>query len=45
MPNGCYGRGVAKARSGDAAGGNADIDRAKSIKADIAEDFAKYGLK
>lgn len=40
-----YGRGVAKVRSGDARGGNADIDRAKSIKADIAEDFAKYGWK
>jgi tetratricopeptide (TPR) repeat protein len=40
-----YGRGVAKARNGDTRGGNADIDRAKSIKADIAEDFAKYGFK
>jgi tetratricopeptide (TPR) repeat protein len=40
-----YGRGVAKVRAGDARGGNADIDGAKSIKADIAEDYAKYGWK
>jgi tetratricopeptide (TPR) repeat protein len=40
-----YGRGVAKVRTGDARGGNTDIDRAKSIKADIAEDYAKYGWK
>jgi tetratricopeptide (TPR) repeat protein len=40
-----YGRGVAKVRAGDARGGNADIDRAKGLKADIAEDFAKYGFK
>jgi tetratricopeptide (TPR) repeat protein len=40
-----YGRGLAKAGNGDARGGNADLDRAKSIKADIAEDFAKYGWK
>ena len=40
-----YGRGIAKVRTGDARGGNADIDRAKSIKADIAEDYAKYGWK
>ena len=40
-----YGRGVAKVRTGDARGGDTDIDRAKSIKADIAEDYAKYGWK
>ena len=40
-----YGRGVTKVRKGDAAGGNADIERARTIKADIAEEYAKYGIK
>ncbi|MBM3526733.1 MAG: tetratricopeptide repeat protein [Alphaproteobacteria bacterium] len=40
-----YGRGVTKVRKGDIAGGNADIARAKTIKADIAEEYAKYGIK
>ena len=39
-----YGRGVTKLRKGDTAGGNADIARAKAIKADIAEEYAKYGM-
>ena len=40
-----YGRGLAKLRKGDRNGGTADIDAAKGIKADIAEEFARYGLK
>jgi tetratricopeptide (TPR) repeat protein len=40
-----YGRGVTKLRKGDTTGGNADIARAKTIKADIAEEYAKYGIK
>jgi tetratricopeptide (TPR) repeat protein len=40
-----YGRGVTKLKKGDTAGGNADIARAKAIKADIAEEEAKYGIK
>jgi hypothetical protein len=40
-----YGRGVTKLRKGDAPGGNADIESAKTIKADIAEEYAKYGIK
>jgi tetratricopeptide (TPR) repeat protein len=40
-----YGRGVTKVRKGDTTGGNADIGRAKTIKADIAEEYAKYGIK
>ena len=40
-----YGRGLAKVKSGDSSGGNADIAKAKIIKADIAEDYAKYGLR
>jgi len=40
-----YGRGVTKLKKGDTAGGNADIASAKAIKADIAEEEAKYGIK
>lgn len=40
-----YGRGVTKLRKGDTSGGNADIEKAKTIKSDIAEEYAKYGIK
>jgi tetratricopeptide (TPR) repeat protein len=40
-----YGRGIAKSRKGDSAGGEDDIAAAKAVKADIAETFAKYGVK
>jgi tetratricopeptide (TPR) repeat protein len=40
-----YGRGVTKLRKGDTTGGNADIEKAKTIKADIAEEYAKYGIQ
>ena len=40
-----YGRGVAKLIKGDTSGGNSDIASAKTIKADIAEDYTKYGVK
>ena len=40
-----YGRGLAKLRNGDAAGGNADIAAAKTIDGGIAETFARYGVK
>jgi tetratricopeptide (TPR) repeat protein len=39
-----YGRGLAKLKNGDAAGGEADIAAAKAIQADIAEEFARYGV-
>jgi len=32
-------------KNGDSTGGNADIERAKTIKADIAEDYVKYGFR
>jgi hypothetical protein len=32
-------------KKGDTAGGNTDIELAKTIKADIAEDYRKYGIK
>ena len=40
-----YGRGATKLKKGDSAGGNVDIERAKTIKADIAEDYVKYGIR
>lgn len=40
-----YARGIAKLRKGDTAGGNADIAAAKGYKADIAEEFARWGIK
>src|SRR5262249_28605637 len=43
--NSLYGGGIAKLRSGDAAGGEADISAAKAIKPDIANVYAGYGVK
>jgi len=40
-----FGRGTAKLKKGDTSGGNADIDSAKAIKADIADRYATYGVK
>jgi tetratricopeptide (TPR) repeat protein len=40
-----YGRGLAKLKKDDAAGGNADVAAAKAIQSDIAEEFARYGVK
>ena len=40
-----YGRGLAKTRKGDRSGGTADLTAAKAIKSDIAEEFARYGLR
>jgi tetratricopeptide (TPR) repeat protein len=38
-----YGRGLARMRNGDGAG-EADINAAKAIQADIAEEYARYGM-
>jgi tetratricopeptide (TPR) repeat protein len=40
-----YGRGIAKAKKGDRNGGSSDITTAKAIRSDIAEEFARYGLR
>ena len=40
-----YGRGIAKIKNDNAAGGNLDIVEAKSIQANIAEEFAAYGIR
>jgi len=40
-----FGRGIAKQRKGDTAGGDFDMAAAKANSASIAEEYAKYGLK
>jgi tetratricopeptide (TPR) repeat protein len=40
-----YGRGLAKLKRGDRTGADADIAAAKAIKAGIAEELARYGIK
>jgi tetratricopeptide (TPR) repeat protein len=37
-----YGRGMAKMKTGDTAGGTADITAAKALAADIDRDFARF---
>jgi tetratricopeptide (TPR) repeat protein len=44
-PTSLYMRGIAKLRTGDTAGGNADIAAATAIDPKIAETFAGYGVK
>lgn len=39
-----YGRGLAKLKSGDTAGGNADIVAAKAMNPKVADRYAKYGV-
>jgi hypothetical protein len=39
-----FGRGVAKLRLGDTAGGNADIAAAVGMEKGLREEFAAYGL-
>ena len=39
-----YGRGVTKLKEGES-GGGADIAKAKTLQADIADEFAKYGRR
>ena len=40
-----YGRGVAKLKKGDRTGSAADITAAKAIKANIDQEFARYGVR
>jgi hypothetical protein len=44
MPAALYGRGFAKLKTGNTAGGNADIAAAKAIEQNITEKFDHYGL-
>jgi len=39
-----YGRGVAKLKSGDADGGNADMAAAKAMQPDIVSAYIRYGV-
>ena len=39
-----YGRGLAKAKNGNQVAGDADMAAATAIRADIAKDFANYGI-
>ncbi len=39
------GRGLARLRTGDTTGGNADISAAKEIGLNIVEEFARYGVQ
>jgi hypothetical protein len=43
-PSASYGRGLAKRKKGDQAGGDADIAAARAVHAGIADEFAKYGM-
>ncbi|SRR5579862_26436 len=43
-PSSLFMRGVAKRKSGDIAGGDADVAAAKAIDAGIADEYAKYGV-
>ncbi len=40
-----YGRGIAKARTGDTDGGRADMTAAASLRPDVADAFAKLGIR
>jgi tetratricopeptide (TPR) repeat protein len=40
-----YGRGMAKQKKGDSAGGQVDMAAANLLQTDIAEEFAGYGVK
>jgi hypothetical protein len=40
-----YGRGFAKLKRGDLAGGNADIAAAETLEQNIAGKLARYGLQ
>jgi tetratricopeptide (TPR) repeat protein len=45
FPDSLYGRGMAKRKKGDGAGSDMDLTRAKALRADIAAEFARYGIK
>jgi hypothetical protein len=40
-----YGRGLAKQKKGDRTGAEADFAAAKTIRPDIAAEFAKFGVE
>jgi tetratricopeptide (TPR) repeat protein len=40
-----YGRGLARLKKGDAAGGNADVEAARKLETKVADDFSQYGVR
>ena len=40
-----YGRGLARLKKGEAAGGNGDVAAAKKVSPKIAEEFSRYGVQ
>ena len=40
-----YGRGLARLKKGDAAGGKADLAAAAKLERKIAENFSQYGIQ
>ena len=40
-----YGRGLAKQKKGDRAGADTDFAAARTIRPDIADEFAKFGIE
>jgi len=44
-PYSLFGRGIARQRKGDKAGGEADMAAAKAKTPGIAEEFAQYGVR
>jgi tetratricopeptide (TPR) repeat protein len=45
LASGLYGRGLAKLKQGDKAGSDSDISAAKTIQANIGDDFKRYGVR
>jgi tetratricopeptide (TPR) repeat protein len=45
LANALYGRGLARLRRGKTSSGQEDIAAAKALRIDIAEEFARYGVK
>jgi hypothetical protein len=44
MASAMYGRGLARLKKGDAAGGNADLASAKNLQKTVADEFSRYGV-
>ncbi|MFZ0402781.1 MAG: tetratricopeptide repeat protein, partial [Pseudolabrys sp.] len=44
MASALFGRGLARIKKGDTAGGNADVEAAKKLETKVADDFSSYGV-
>ena len=45
MASALFGRGLARIKKGDTAGGNADVEAAKKLETKVADDFSSYGVR